>query len=114
MIRSQRNQVGHVRARRRQPDAAQPGRQGQGAARRFLHHSWTAEDRAKFGIYMVEPFVEPEGKVAAGQPRYERQGDKVAEVRDLQDAPKPQPNPLDEVKAQLDALTARIAALEAR
>jgi hypothetical protein len=77
-----------------------------------LHHSWTDEDRARFGVYMAEPATIPDGKVAVGQPRYERYGGKVVEIRDVGDASKPQP--LRDVVAELDALAARIAALEAR
>jgi hypothetical protein len=78
----------------------------------ILAPSWTAEDRAKFGIHMVEPATVPEGKQAVGQPRYEKQGDTVVEVRDLRDAPPPQPR--RDVFAELDALAARIAALEGK
>ena len=78
----------------------------------ILADSWTDEDRANFGVYMAEPFAEPQGKIAVGQPRYEEQAGKVVEVRDVADAPKPQPR--RDVLAELDALAARVAAIEAR
>lgn len=51
-----------------------------------LHESWTAEERAKFGVYLVEPMEIPAGKVPVGMPRYERDRDgSVVQVRDLED-----------------------------
>ncbi len=57
--------------------------------RTILHKSWSAADRAAFGVYVVEPAAVPEGKRTVGAPRYERQGAAVVEVRDLEDVPKP-------------------------
>ena len=78
----------------------------------ILADSWTGEERAQFGVYMAEPFVEPAGKIVVGQPRYEMQGDNVVEVRDVQDAPKPEPR--RDVFAELDAMRARLDKLEGR
>ena len=80
----------------------------------ILSPSWTPEERAQFGIHVVEQPTVPEGKEAVGQPRYERQGGKVVEVRDLEDAKPPQPSPIDEIRAEMAALAARVSALEAR
>ena len=55
----------------------------------IMHKSWSAEDRASFGVYLVEPAAVPEGKRTVGAPRYKRQGVAVVEVRDLEDVPKP-------------------------
>lgn len=82
----------------------------------ILDPTWSDEDRAKFGIYMAKPFVEPDGKVAVRQPRYEKRGSKVVEVYEVEDynEPQPRPDPLAEIRAELAALGARIAALESK
>lgn len=58
--------------------------------RTIQHPSWSAEERAAFGVYVVEPASVPEGKRAVGAPRYERKGSAVVEVRNLEDLPKPE------------------------
>jgi hypothetical protein len=58
----------------------------------ILHQSWTAEDRAAFGVHLVEPFTVPDGKLAVGAPRYEKHGSAVVEVIDVEDIPAPQPD----------------------
>lgn len=81
----------------------------------ILSDSWTAEERAAFGVYIVEPMVIPDGKVAVGMPSYERNGwGQVIEVRALEDHREPQhdPNPLDDLRADLEALAQRVATLE--
>lgn len=55
----------------------------------IMHKSWSAEERAAFGVHLVEPAAVPEGKRPVGSPRYERQGSAVVEVRDMEDVPKP-------------------------
>jgi hypothetical protein len=83
----------------------------------LLHPSWTDKDRARFGIYVVEPMVIPEGKDAVGMPRYELRRGRVFEVRDLQDLPLPkvsEPSPIDLLRSDLEVLAQRVAALEAR
>lgn len=81
----------------------------------ILHHSWTAEERAKYGVYLVEPMEIPEGKEPVGMPRYERQGDTVVQVRDLEDVKPPAdpvPTPFDELRSDFEALARRVTALE--
>ena len=78
----------------------------------IMSDSWSEEDRAAFGIYTVEPAEVPAGKVAVGVPYYERQSGVVVQVLTLVDAP-PAPTPRDAF-AELDALKARVAALEAK
>lgn len=83
----------------------------------ILHPTWTAEDRAKFGIYTVEPAAIPAGKTAVGMPRYERdKAGEVIQVRDLQDeaTPSPRPNPMDDLRTDMEALAQRVAALEGK
>lgn len=53
----------------------------------IMHESWTVEDRARFGIYLVEPVAVPDGKRAKGSPTYQRQGDAVVEVVEVEDIP---------------------------
>src|SRR5262245_47245596 len=60
----------------------------------LLHDSWSDQDRARFGVYLAEEFVVPEGKQRDGAPAYERRGGKVVEfvpVRDAEIAPEPTP-----------------------
>ena len=51
--------------------------------------SWSAEDRAQFGVYIAEPFVVPEGMMIAGSATYERRGDTVVELRPVEAIPRP-------------------------
>ncbi len=69
----------------------------------ILHHSWTAEDRARFGIFVVDFLEVPEGKVAVGMPRYERnRNGAVVQVRDMEDErPAAVPEPVQKVEAML-------------
>jgi hypothetical protein len=54
----------------------------------ILHESWTAEERAAFGVYLAKPVTVPDGKVAIGSPTYQRSKDgTVIEVNDLADVP---------------------------
>jgi hypothetical protein len=81
----------------------------------ILAPSWSEADRAKFGVYTVEPFVVPEGKQVTGLPRYEKVDGGIVQVGDLEDIPapaEPLPNPLDELRSDLEALAARVLALE--
>lgn len=83
----------------------------------ILHPSWTAEDRAEFGIYQAEPAIIPEGKVRDGGEAFEMQGGKLVQIASVKDAPvskvvKRVTN--DELKAEIEALAQRVAALEAR
>lgn len=81
-----------------------------------LHDSWTAEERAKFGIFMVEPMAIPEGKERAGASTFQRQRDgSVVEVVPMKDKPlprEPEPTPLDDLRTDFEALAKRVAALE--
>lgn len=69
----------------------------------ILAPSWTAKERAAFGIYIVEPFVAPDGKAATGLDRFERDGDVVRQVFDVVDAPGPS---ADAINAERDRRTA--------
>jgi hypothetical protein len=84
----------------------------------ILHPSWTAEQRAKFGVYVVAPAEIPAGKVAVGMPRYERdRSGAVRQVRDLEDEKPPAdpvPSELDQLRSDLEALARRVTALENR
>lgn len=81
----------------------------------ILHETWFPEDRAKFGIYLVEQFEVPVGKMAIGEPIYRRDGDVVTETYVVVDKPEPQPYvTLEMQEAKIIELEARIAALEAR
>lgn len=61
-----------------------------------LHESWTAEERAKFGVYLVEPMAVPDGKVAVGLPRYERdRAGVVVQIFDIEDQPGGVPQTVD-------------------
>lgn len=81
-----------------------------------MHHSWTPADRARFGVYVVEPMAIPAGKVAVGMPRYERDGAGVVrQVRDLEDERAPGrrvPTELEDLRSDLEALARRVKALE--
>jgi hypothetical protein len=74
--------------------------------RTILASSWTAEDRAKFGVHVVDPFTVPDGKRAVGAPAYEKRGDMVVEVRDLEDVPKPTP---EDVASKVAAMVAELS-----
>lgn len=52
----------------------------------ILHESWTADERAAFGIYLVRPAAVPPGKVVTAV-RYARTGNEVIQLLDLADAP---------------------------
>lgn len=81
----------------------------------ILSDTWTDEDRAKFGIYIAEPFETPVGKVRVGSPQYRRLGNRVRELCTTEDAPEsqpPQPSKYELLLAQVEALTKRIEALE--
>jgi hypothetical protein len=84
----------------------------------ILHQSWTAEERAKFGVYVVMPAEIPDGKAAVGMPRYERdKSGAVRQVRDLEDekAPAdPEPSEADVLRSDLETLARRVTALENR
>lgn len=69
----------------------------------ILATSWSAKDRAAFGIYIAEPFVAPDGKVTTGQERFERDGDVVRQVFDVVDEPGPS---ADAINAERDRRTA--------
>lgn len=60
--------------------------------RTILHKSWTAEDRAKFGVHLAVPFVTPEGKRAVDSPTYEKRDGVVVEVRTVADVIAPGPD----------------------
>ncbi len=56
--------------------------------RTILAASWTAADRLRFGVHLVEPFVVPEGKRRTGDPVYARDRDgKVIETFAVVDIP---------------------------
>lgn len=57
--------------------------------RTILHESWSAEERAAFGVYLVEPATIPQGKRAISDRRIERINGEVVEVMDLEDIPEP-------------------------
>jgi hypothetical protein len=80
-----------------------------------LANSWTAEDRAKFGVYLVEPMEIPEGKEVVGMPRYERdKTGKVVQVRDLEDVKTPEPlSPQERLERFLQAVGLTIDELKA-
>jgi hypothetical protein len=80
----------------------------------ILHASWSAEDRARFGVHLVEPAAIPEGKQAAGAPAYEMRDGAVVEVIKLEDIPPPQPGRYELLKAEVEALAARVATLEGK
>lgn len=73
----------------------------------ILSASWSAQDRAAFGVYLVERFQAPDGKKATGAVRYELAGGVVREAYDVVDAETPQPG-------RYELLEARVAALEAK
>lgn len=50
---------------------------------------WTKEELLAYGLLRVIPAVAPEGKQFVGEVRYERDGDVVRQVRDLEDVPPP-------------------------
>jgi len=57
--------------------------------RTILAQSWSADERAAFGIYIAEPFTVPDSKVRVGAERFERDGSVVRQVFDLTDVPGP-------------------------
>lgn len=77
----------------------------------LLCDSWTDKDRARFGVFIVEPMAIPEGKQAAGSPSYERGLDgKLVQVIPLED--KPIPRQRRDFAAEIDSLAERVAKLE--
>jgi hypothetical protein len=58
----------------------------------IMHESWTDEDRAKFGVHLVEPATLPDGKRVVGAPTYERRGGVVVEVVTIEDIPAEPPD----------------------
>lgn len=57
--------------------------------RTIMHESWSAEERAAYGVFEAVPFVVPEGKVSVGSERFERDGGAVLQVFDVEDIPAP-------------------------
>jgi hypothetical protein len=82
--------------------------------RTIMHDSWTAEERAAFGVHLVEPAKIPDGKRAVGAATYEKRNGAVVEVRAVEDNPPPQPSRYDLLRADVEALAARVAALEGK
>jgi hypothetical protein len=84
--------------------------------RTVMADSWTAEDRARFGVHLVEPADIPDGKQAVGAPTYVRRGGVVVEVRAVEDIPAPGASlyDYDLLKSELKALAARVSALEGK
>jgi hypothetical protein len=80
----------------------------------ILHESWTAEDRAKFGVHVVEPCRIPDGKRPVGSPIYEKRDGAVVEVREFEDIPAPQPSRYELLLARVEALEARVLAVEGK
>lgn len=76
----------------------------------ILADSWTDEDRAKFGVFMAEPFETPAGKVKVGQARYERQGDNVVEVYDTEPEPAPKVLTVEDKLARIGLTLAELKA----
>lgn len=66
---------------------------------------WTREALLEYGLLRVVPAVAPAGKHFVGEPRYEREGDIVREVRDLEDDP-PLPETVTISKEEHDSLVA--------
>lgn len=77
-----------------------------------LSESWTDQERAKFGVYPVVPFIEPNGYSKVGSPIYSRINGIVRETYAVEKVPEPQPN--RDVFAELDALKARLDTLETK
>lgn len=75
--------------------------------RTILAPSWSAEDRAKFGVYRAEPFVIPDGMQAVGSPTYERRDGVVVEVRTVEDVPAPPPDTRTP-REKVEAMAARL------
>jgi hypothetical protein len=64
----------------------------------ILAPSWTAEDRAKFGVHVVDPFRAPDGKQAIGPATYAKIDGVVVEVREIEDVPTQAPELTTEEK----------------
>jgi len=81
----------------------------------ILHETWTAQERARFGIYLVEPFEAPVGKMVIGEPIYRKEGDTVIETYVVANKPEPQDYvTMDQLVAKITTLETRIAQLEAK
>jgi hypothetical protein len=83
----------------------------------ILHESWTAEDRLRFGVHLVEPVDIPRGKRQIGAPGFSKDEDgQVRVVLPIEDAPKPAVevarDPLSELRVQMADLARRLAVLE--
>lgn len=59
--------------------------------RTILHASWSAEDRAAFGVQLVEPVAVPAGKRAIGETRFTKRDGRIIAEQDLADLPAPRP-----------------------
>lgn len=81
-----------------------------------LSPSWSDEDRARFGIHMVQPVDVPDNQEFATPPRFEKtKAGRVIEVADFQTkAPPPEPEPsrYDILLQTIEELAARVAVLE--
>ena len=55
----------------------------------ILSPTWSAADRAAFGVYTVEQFTVPDGKQVVGVPTYEKRDGVVVEVRQVEDISAP-------------------------
>jgi len=81
----------------------------------ILHESWTAKDRAAYGVHLAEPFSVPDGKRKVGHERFEQdRSGQVKQVFAIEDIPQSRPEPKRDFLAEFDDLKARVAALESK
>jgi hypothetical protein len=84
-----------------------------------IEQLWSAAELDAIGLAKALPPIIPEGKQPADNPvlRYEKVGDVIHEAFDLMDIPVPPPEPADSLGAirnDLNALDARLVAMESK
>lgn len=85
--------------------------------RTAMHESWSDDDRSRFGLFLAQPFVLPEGMQTIGERRFERVNGIVHELYDTEEIPAARVE-IDrrglDVKVRIEALEAEVASLKER
>ena len=69
----------------------------------ILHESWSAEERAAFGVHLVEPVGVPDGKRIDGAVSFTREGDRIVASAEFRDAPPSATSATQEAESALEA-----------
>jgi hypothetical protein len=74
--------------------------------RTIMSPTWTAKERAAFGIYVVAPAAIPAGKQAVGLPQYQKKSGTLVQVRTLEDVRPSEPPPVLTAQEKVERMAA--------